>query len=160
MNIALDSHDLRIIQEVQGDATLSLNQLAERCGMSVPSVQRRLKKLRKHKVIEKEIAVINPQQLGPLMTFIVMVELERERLDQLDAFKRLCRQDDNVQQCYYVTGDADFALVCVARNLEEFEVLTHRLFFNNANVRRFRTSVVMDRTKVSLAQPIHCELNP
>ncbi|EGG95410.1 transcriptional regulator, AsnC family [gamma proteobacterium IMCC1989] len=85
------------------------------------------------------------------MTFIVMVELERERIDQLDAFRRIVRKEVQVQQCYYVTGEADFTLICTARNMADFEALTQRLFFENANVRRFRTSVVMDRAKVGLS---------
>jgi len=84
------------------------------------------------------------------MTFIVMVELERERIDQLDAFRRIVRKEVQVQQCYYVTGEADFTLICTARDMLDFEALTRRLFFENTNVRRFRTSVVMERTKVGL----------
>jgi len=83
-----------------------------------------------------------------------MVELERERLDQIDNFTRQIRSEPQVQQCYYVTGEADFCLICTARDIVDFEELTHRLFFDNANVRRFRTSVVMSRKKVSLAVPI------
>ena len=88
------------------------------------------------------------------MTFIVLVELERESLQQLDLFRKRARNEPLVQQCYYVTGEADFILICTARDMQDFEELTHRLFFENSNVRRFRTSVVMDRTKTGLTVPI------
>nr|WP_255536358.1 Lrp/AsnC ligand binding domain-containing protein [Pacificimonas pallii] len=88
------------------------------------------------------------------MSFVILVELERERTDQLDTFKRAAQREPQVQQCYYVTGEADFVLLCVARDMDDFEQLTRRLFFDNENVRRFRTSVVMDRTKVGLAVPV------
>ena len=66
----------------------------------------------------------------------------------------LFRSEPQVQQCYYVTGEADFILICTARDMQDFEALTHRLFFEDSNVRRFRTSVSMERTKVGLSLPI------
>ena len=88
------------------------------------------------------------------MTFVVLVELDRESLDQLDLFRKRAKAEPQVQQCYYVTGDADFILICTAQDMQDFEALTHRLFFENSNVRRFRTSVAMERTKVGMTLPI------
>jgi Lrp/AsnC family transcriptional regulator, leucine-responsive regulatory protein len=150
MTITLDKPDRIILDTLQTNARVSLEALADACGLSSASVQRRMKRLRDTHVIESEVAILNPDALGQCMTFIVMVELERERIDQLDAFRRIVRKEVQVQQCYYVTGEADFTLICTARNMADFEALTQRLFFENTNVRRFRTSVVMDRTKVGL----------
>ncbi len=150
----MDSADYALLRLLQENARQNLDILSDKSGLSVASVQRRLKKLRDEGVIEKEIAVLDPEKTGYPMTFIVMVEMEREQLDQLDAFKRTARADVQVQQCYYVTGEADFCLICVAENMSDFEALTHRLFFGNRNVRRFRTSVVMDRTKTGLSIPL------
>ena len=150
----MDSADYTLLNLLQENARQNLEILSEKSGLSIASVQRRLKKLREDGVIEKEIAVLDPEKTGYPMTFIVMVEMEREQLDQLDAFKRVARADKQVQQCYYVTGEADFCLICIAENMSDFEALTHRLFFGNRNVRRFRTSVVMDRTKTGLSIPL------
>jgi DNA-binding Lrp family transcriptional regulator len=150
MSIVIDKPDRIILEKLQANARISLEALADACGLSSASVQRRVKRLRDAQVIESEVAVLDPNALGQCMTFIVMVELERERIDQLDAFRRIVRKEVQVQQCYYVTGEADFTLICTARNMADFEALTQRLFFENTNVRRFRTSVVMDRTKVGL----------
>ncbi|WP_369411979.1 Lrp/AsnC ligand binding domain-containing protein [Pacificimonas pallii] len=83
-----------------------------------------------------------------------MVELHRESLDQLETFQRRVVKDPHVQQCYYVTGEADFVLICITPDMKAFEALTHRLFFENSNVRKFHTSVVMKRAKVGLSIPI------
>lgn len=154
MSEPLDDADLTILRVLQSDCRVGLEHLAYECNLSVPSVQRRLKRLRETKLIEKEIAVLNPSSFDYKMTFIVLVELERESLQQLDLFRRRAKTEPQVQQCYYVTGEADFILICTAKNMQDFESLTHRLFFENSNVRRFRTSVTMDRTKVSLDLPI------
>ncbi|MEH6475814.1 MAG: Lrp/AsnC ligand binding domain-containing protein [Sneathiella sp.] len=88
------------------------------------------------------------------MTFLILVELERERLDQVEAFRRKVNAELQIQQCYYITGNADFALIAIAKDMQDFETLTNRLFFDDTNVKRFRTSVVMNRTKISLDVPI------
>ncbi|GLO68677.1 ArsR family transcriptional regulator [Phaeobacter inhibens] len=154
MNQQLDDADTIILRTLQRDCRIGLEQLAQECGLSVPSVQRRLKRLRDSGLILKEVAVLNPSRFDYKMTFIVLVELDRESLQQLDLFRKRARNEPQVQQCYYVTGDADFVLICVAQDMEDFEDLTHRLFFDNSNVRRFRTSVAMDRTKIGLELPI------
>lgn len=155
----LDNADRRILEQLQQNTNVNLEQLAYASGLSIPSVQRRLRRLRSDGVIENEIAVLNPKALGQNMTFVVLVELERERLDQLDTFRRAARAEPQVQQCYYVTGEADFVLICIAQDMEDFEALTHRLFFENTNVRRFRTSVVMERSKVGLSIPVNTSEN-
>lgn len=152
--IALDKADRILLDRLQTDAALGVDALAHACGLSVASVQRRLKRLRAAGVIERQAAVLNPAAVGAPMTFVIMVELERERREQLAAFRAAIRDEPQVQQAYYVTGESDFALVCLARDMADFEALTHRLFFENGNVRRFRTSVVMERTKVGLTAPI------
>lgn len=154
MGTDLDEADLTILRVLQSDCRIGLERLAHECGLSVPSVQRRVKRLRETGMIQKEIAVLDPARFDYKMTFIVLVELERESLQQLDLFRKRAKAEPQVQQCYYVTGEADFILVCAARDMQDFEAMTHRLFFENSNVRRFRTSIAMDRTKVGLSLPI------
>lgn len=154
MGVELDDADLTILRTLQEDCRIGLEQLAQQCSLSVPSVQRRLKRLRNSGLIQKEVAVLDPSRFDYKMTFVVLVELDRESLQQLDVFRKRARAEPQVQQCYYVTGEADFILVCAAQDMQDFEALTHRLFFDNSNVRRFRTSVVMGRTKVGLSLPI------
>ena len=98
--------------------------------------------------------MISPEAVELSMTFIILVELERERLDQLDAFRRKAKAEPQVQQCYYITGEADFALIALAKDMDDYQLLTQRLFFEDTNIKRFRTSVVMDRTKVGMAVPV------
>ncbi|PCH45282.1 MAG: ArsR family transcriptional regulator [Hyphomicrobiales bacterium] len=154
MQEILDNADKAILMAVQENARTGLDALADLTGLSVATAQRRLKRLRDIGVIEREITLLDPAKVGQHMSFIVMVELERERLDQIDNFSRRAKAEPQVQQCYYVTGEADFCLICTAKDMSDFEALTERLFFDDANVRRFRTSVVMGRRKVGLGVSI------
>ena len=153
-NYVLDDFDREILRRVQLDARVTGEDIGADIGLSAAAVQRRLKHLRKLGVITAEVAVVNPAAVGQAMTFIVGVELERERVDMLDAFRVAARADPNVQQCYYVTGEADFVLIVTAKDMDDFEVFTRRLLFDNANIRRFTTSVVMARDKVGTVVPV------
>ena len=146
----MDDKDLEILRLVQSNAQLTAEVLGHEIGLSAPAVQKRLKKLRETGVIEKEVAVLSPAKLGREMTVIVGVVLERESRIHLDLFRRRMRQAQQVQQCYYATGDADFILVVVVKDIAEYEAFTQEYFFDESNVSRFTSSVVMDRVKVSL----------
>lgn len=150
----LSAIDRSILRIVQKDARFRLEDIAEKVGASVATVQRRIRHLRQEGVIQGETAVVNPDAVKQGMTFLILVEMERERLDILDAFRRKIHAEEQIQQCYYITGDADFALVALARDMNEYRDLIQRLFFDDTNVKRFRTSVVMDRTKVGLNVPV------
>jgi len=150
----LDSLDVAILACLQSDARTIAETIGAKVGLSAAAVQRRIKRLRETGVIEREVAVLSPRALGLSMTFVVMVEMERESLAVLDGFRRQVLSDDNVQQCYYVTGNADFVLVVTCRDMADFEAFTRRMFFDNPNVRHFTTSVAMDRVKTGLSLPL------
>jgi DNA-binding Lrp family transcriptional regulator len=151
--IDLDEMDRRLLDLLQANARQSLESLAGQVSLSAPAVQRRIKRMRDAGVIMREVAQVDPAAVGFPMTFVVIVELERERADQIDAFRRKAAAERQVQQCYYVTGEGDFVVIALARDMDDFEALTRRLFFDDPNVRRFRTSVVMGKPLRSLAVP-------
>jgi DNA-binding Lrp family transcriptional regulator len=146
----MDDKDIEILRLVQRDARLTAEALGFEIGLSPPAVQKRLKKLRETGVIESEIAVLSSAKLGRGMTVIVQVMLERESRMHLDAFKRKMRTAPAVQQCYYATGEADFILVVIVEDIAEYETFTQEYFFDESNVSKFTSSIVMDRVKVSL----------
>lgn len=154
----LSQNDRTILHLLQENAREKLETIAFETGLSIATVQRRIKHFKSTGVIERETALISPEATGYTMTFLIFVELERERLDQLDAFRRKAKAEPQVQQCYYITGEADFALVVLGKDIADFERLTHRLFFEDSNVKRFRTSVVMNRTKAGMTVPLESEL--
>ncbi len=146
----MDDKDLEILKLVQSNSRLTAEALGHEIGLSPPAVQKRLKRLRASGAIEKEIALLSPSKLGREMTVIVQVMLERENRVHLENFKRKMRNAAAVQQCYYTTGEADLILIVVVENIKEYEQFTQEFFFDESNVSKFTSSVVMDRVKVSL----------
>ena len=114
----LDTHDRAILVELQKDSRVSVSALAEASGLSTASVQRRVKRLRDTGVILGEVAVLNQKALGYDLTFIVQVELEREKVSHVREFRTRLEREARVQQVYYVTGEADFILICLARDMK------------------------------------------
>ena len=152
-----DQSDRKILHLLQENSREKLESIASETGLSVATVQRRIKNFRSDGVIEHKTAIISQEAAGYTMTFLIFVEMEQEKSYQLDAFRKKVKSEPQVQQCYYITGEADFALVVLGKDVADFEKLTHRLFFEDSNVKHFRTSVVMNRTKTGMTVPIDCE---
>jgi Lrp/AsnC family transcriptional regulator, leucine-responsive regulatory protein len=148
----MDSFDVKILNIVQRDNRLPAEKIADQVGLSPSAVQRRLKRLRKDGIIEADVAIISPEAAGRRLTAIVEVTVKQERplMRVLEEFKRLALAAPEVMQCYHVTGNADFILIVMARDMQEYEAFTRRLFVENSNVRRFHTSIVVSRVKTGM----------
>ncbi|RDJ04297.1 Lrp/AsnC family transcriptional regulator [Rhizobium grahamii] len=152
--IELDHADLALLSAVQRNNRLTSEELAEKAHLSPTACQRRLKRLRAEGVIEADVSIISPKAVGRHVTMIVLVSLERERADIIDRFKSAIRNTREVMIGYYVTGDADFILVITARDMEDYEQFTRRFFYENHDIKGFKTMVVMDRVKAGFAFPL------
>ncbi|WP_439525306.1 Lrp/AsnC family transcriptional regulator [Marivita sp.] len=150
----MDATDRKLLNHLQKNAKTPVQVLADATGISTASVQRRMRTLREAGVIKREVAILDPKPLGLGITAIVAVELERDRLDQIDAFKRKAREDRQVTHFYCIAGESDFILVVMANDIAAYEAFTHRFFFADKNVRKFRTSIVVSTEKATSELPI------
>jgi DNA-binding Lrp family transcriptional regulator len=146
----LDPFDLAILRILQKDNTIPQRVIGERVNLSAPSVQRRIKRLEASGTIAAQTATVDPTRFGPALTIVVQVELNVETGGAIDVVKQSFIDAPEIQQCYYVTGEADFVLIILVQDMSEYEALTQRLFFSNETIKKFKTFVTMDRTKVSL----------
>lgn len=150
----MDKTDRKLLDHLQKNSRIAVQALAEATGVSTASVQRRIRTLREAGVIKREVAILDPKPLGLGITAIVAVELERDRLDQIDAFKRKAREDRQVTHFYCIAGASDFILVVMAEDIAAYEAFTHRFFFADKNVRKFSTSIVISTEKATSELPI------
>ncbi len=150
----LDDFDRHILALVQIDARRPAETIGDEIGLSASAVQRRLARLRESGVITAEIAVVDPKAAGHPLTMIVEIEVERERPELLQAFKRWLAEEAAIQEAWYVTGDGDYVLVITARDVESYDTLMQRLVAENANVRRFRTRVALGTLKRGQVVPV------
>lgn len=150
----LDRIDIALLDELQRDAKVPQSALGARVGLSAAAVNRRIRRLIEAGYITRTVAVLDPGRLGFPVTVIVQIEAVSEEVDRLDELQRRLVADPNVQQCYYVTGDWDFVLVMIVRDMDQYRQITRDLFFPSGNVKRFRTLVVLDPAKVDAQVPV------
>ena len=113
-------------------------------------MQRRIKRMRELGVIVSEIAQIEPNAVGLPVTVVVHVDIERESLQHIDAFKAAMRAQSEVQQCWYSTGLTDFILVVRTASMASYEKFTREVLLSNDNVARFTSYVVLAEVKSGL----------
>jgi DNA-binding Lrp family transcriptional regulator len=156
--IELDATDFRLLDQLQRDASLSNQALAEQIHVSPPTCLRRVKRLLDAGLIERQIAVLNPERLAPTLgyglTAIVEITLDRQGAEALDAFETRVAEDPAVQQCYRVSPGPDFCLVVFARDMPDYLALAQRLFTNDANVRNVKAFFSLKRTKFQPGIPL------
>jgi DNA-binding Lrp family transcriptional regulator len=150
----LDRFDRQLLRLVQEDIGLSAEQLAGQVPLSPSSIQRRLRRLRETGVIERQVAVVDPNTMGRPTFFIVSLKVERERPDLLAQLRRWLAEQEHIQQAFYVTGESDFVLVVAAPDTEAYDALMGRLVSENPNVSRFTTNVALSVVKRGLSIPI------
>jgi len=150
----LDRLDAKILNAVQKDNMMTLEILGDTVGLSATACQRRLRQLTKDGVIAANVSVVAPEKVGRGITIIVEITLERRNTGYTDIFKKEMMKNNDVMQCYYVAGDSDFVVILTAPDLEYYERFTRETFYANANVKKFKSIVVLGRVKVGLKVPI------
>ena len=150
----VDAIDRKLLDAVQQDAHMTAEQLGAVCGLSPTAALKRLKKLRSDSVIEKETATISPKALGLNIMAIVMVSLEREDRTVIERFADDVRVTPQIMQGFYITGEADFILTIVARDMDDYDEFTRNFFYDRHRIKHFKTSIVMNVLKSGCALPI------
>ena len=150
----LDVFDLKLLAHVQQDARRSAEELGVAVGLSGSAVLRRLQRLRKTGVIDREVAVVAIDKVGPRLRIVASVELERERADQLNPLVDFLQEHPEIQQAYYISGDADLLLIVIVPEISHYDRLTAELVSKHPMIKRITTSVVFRELKVGLLVPV------
>ena len=154
----LDAIDLQLLDSLQHDASLSNVALAEKVNVSPPTCLRRVKRLMEEGWIERQIAVLNADQLGATfghgLTVLVEVSLDKQGSEHLDAFEARAVTLDAVQQCWRVSPGPDFMLVVQAADMPHYLNISQALFTQDANVRNVKAFFATKRAKFSSTWPL------
>ena len=156
--ISLDAVDLQLLAQLQHDASLSNQALAERVHTSPPTCLRRVKRLHDAGLIERQVAILNPERLAAILghglTALIEITLDRQDAGALDAFETRVAPDAAVQQCYRVSPGPDFVLVVHTQDMPAYQALTQRLFTADANVRNVKAFFSVKRSKFGAELPL------
>lgn len=136
--ITLDDLDHRILHALQDQADRSNLEIARLIGLSPAATLRRIKRLKDQGVIERVVAVLNPQAVGAGLLAVVEVSLERQGEHALQAFAALACKQAEVQQCYQVSPGPDFVLIAQVPDMPAYHAFSQRLLTEDANVRHVK----------------------
>jgi DNA-binding Lrp family transcriptional regulator len=143
----LDATDLRILDLLQQDASLSNQDLAQRAHVSPATCLRRVKRLVDSGIIERRVALLSPAKLGAGLSAIVEITLDRQGAEHLQAFEQAVVDHPAVQQCWRVSPGPDFVLVVQVADMPAYNALVQRLFTQQANVRNVKSFFSLQRVK-------------
>jgi Lrp/AsnC family leucine-responsive transcriptional regulator len=152
---AFDAIDRRILEELQQNAGLTNQELAERVGLSPSPCLRRVKTLEEHGIIEKRVAVLSPQKLGLSLTALIQIAMDRHTPDRFDKFEKTVKRYPEVQACYLITGQQhDYLLMVVVPGMEQYQAFLLDKITRIEGVTGVHSSFVMRRVVETTALPL------
>lgn len=154
----IDQIDLRLLDALQTDASAHNQVLARQVGLSPATSLRRVRRLEKVGLIQRQVALLDADRVADLLghglTALIEITLDRQGQEHLDAFEALAVADDAVQQCYRVSPGPDFILVVVVRDMPGYQALAQRLLTQHANVRNTKAYFSVKRAKFTTRLPL------
>ena len=117
-----DDIDRRILAELQRDAGLTNQELAERVGLSASPCLRRVKALEEAGVIRKRVALLDQKKLGFSLTALIQISMDRHTPERFENFERTVKQYPEVQTCYLITGQqSDYLLIVIVPDMDHYQ---------------------------------------
>lgn len=151
---ALDKTDLAMLARLQQDGRLANTKLAEELALSEASCWRRQKRLEELGVIEGYQANLNRRKLGIGVMAFVQIVCTQHSEEVTAHFERIIRASPNVVDCHNITGEADFLLKVVAKDLDDYSRFVDRVLRQLPGVLSIRSNISLREMKVSNRLPV------
>jgi DNA-binding Lrp family transcriptional regulator len=152
--VEIDGFDLKMLAALQADGRLTNQQLADRIGLSASQCSRRRMRLEDEKVITGYHADLAAEALGFNLIAFVHVTLATHSPDNAKKFRTLVHRIDEIQEAYSLTGDADYVLKVVLRDLKGLSEIVNDVLLPHPSVAHVRSTIVLDRLKESSKLPL------
>jgi DNA-binding Lrp family transcriptional regulator len=152
--IQLDTFDLKLLAALQDDGRLTNQQLADHIGLSASQCSRRRMRLEEEKVISGYHADLAGEALGFELIAFIQITLATHSPDNAKKFRELVGRVDAIQEAYSLTGDADYLLKAVLRDLKGLSDIVNNVLMPHQSIAHVRSSVVLDRLKESAKLPL------
>src|SRR5947207_6032633 len=150
----LDAIDLRILSELQANGRITNVELSRRAKITAPPCLRRMRALEKAGYVRGYHADIDPKRLGFEVGAYVFVGLSSQADGDLKRFEEQVRGWPEVRECYMLSGEVDFLLKCVAKDLSSFQAFITNILTASKNVASVKSSLVIHPSKREPGVPI------
>ncbi|MBQ0920134.1 Lrp/AsnC family transcriptional regulator [Hydrogenophaga aromaticivorans] len=151
----LDATDLRILEELQSDASLSNVELARRVHLSPSPCLSRVRALEARGLIRQYVALLDAKQLGLHLNVFISISLKQQSRETLQAFEERITLRDEVMECYLMTGDADYLLRVAVPDMPALERFILEQISPIAQVEKIRSSFALKQVRYKTALPLH-----
>jgi len=152
--VTLDAADRRLLRAMQTDASASQAELAEAAGVSPSLVSRRLSRLKEAKALRAVVGLVDPESVGLTCAAIIRVRLKDHTAANVRAFRDLVTRMDEVTLCVMLTGEADYLIKIVARDLPHFQEIVQSHLLRCAAIAHMESSIVLEHLKDTTELPI------
>ena len=142
----IDIIDRKILKIIQEDSSLSIDDIAKKIGSSKTPVWNRIQKLKKHGIIQKEVAILDASQLGFHNIFYVTIRTSEHDKEWLDKFLHTVQSLPEIQEAHRLAGDIDYILKVCVENSRAFDLFYQRLI-QNVKIFSVNSSLSMETIK-------------
>ena len=149
----LELKDRRILAELQLDSRLTMQELAERVGMSSSACWRRVKALQEEGIIDRYAVIVDTRKPGFGLSSIVHVSLARHKQQDVDIFICEVLKHPEVLECFATSGEADFHLRVVVEDIDAYNEFLDDFIFKLPGVAQVRSNIVLKEIKADTALP-------
>ncbi len=152
----MDSTDLKILAILQQDASLSVAEVAARVNLSQTPCWRRIQRLQMSGVIERRVALLNPQAIGMDISVFVSIECGDHSTDWLARFSALLSDMPEVMEVHRMAGDIDYLLHVTVPNMAAFDAF-YRNLISKVPLKNVTSRFAMERVKFTTAYPLSAD---
>lgn len=151
----IDRYDIRILEALQEDGSLSNQEIADRVGLSASPCSRRIRLLQDAGVIASTVVRLAPEKLGLDLTVLIHIRMDRHTPERFDNFESIVSGYPEVQECYLITGqEADYQLKIIVPNMDEYQRVLLEKITRIEGVIGVHSSFVLRKTVDSTALPL------
>ncbi len=151
---ALDGIDVKILEQVQRDGSLSTAELAERVGLSQSPCWRRLQRLREDGYILKTVTLVDRGKLGYRMQIFAQAKMTTLSEAERAAFFRAVENTPEIQECWSVFGEMDVMMKVLAPDVEWYQEFLFKTILKLPGIVDVRSIVTLAETKSTTAVPL------
>ena len=149
----LDAIDLSILKKLQENGKITNLQLSKEIGLSPAPTLERVKKLESNGFIESYHALVNEAKLELGITVFMQISLIRQRDNAINDFIDQIEKIDEIMECYNVTGQADYLLKIMVKDIQHFDVLVKERLSPIEQIRNMHSMIVIKKDKYSKVLP-------
>ena len=149
----MDRLDCEILKLLQKDATQSVADIAEQIGLSTTPCWRRIQSLEKQGIIDKRVALLNPEKIGLGITVFVQVKAAKHDSVWLKKFADHATNIEQIVEFYRMSGEYDYMLKVVVADLQAFDVFYKKLVAG-VDLSDVTSSFAMEQIKYTTALPL------